>query len=91
MTSTGLIFIPGDDNKVRAYDADTGAVLWTGHFGGTLTKAAASMYEVDGRQFLVVPASGQAAPPVRNPNPGGPEPEQPSGPLGYVAYALPTR
>jgi quinoprotein glucose dehydrogenase len=89
VTATGLIFIPGDDNKVRAYDAETGAVLWTGHFGGTLTKAAASMYEIDGRQYLVVPASGQAPPPVRNPNPGGPTPEQPTGPLGYVAYALP--
>ena len=28
-TSTGLIFLPTQDGKVRAYDAETGDVLWT--------------------------------------------------------------
>jgi quinoprotein glucose dehydrogenase len=89
VTATGLIFIPGEDNKVRAYDAETGKVLWTGRFGGTLFKAAPSMYEVDGRQYLVVPASGQAPQPVKAPIADGPQPEPVTGPLGYVAYALP--
>src|SRR5262249_53308598 len=30
VTKTGLLFIAGGDNKVRAYDEDTGDVLWTG-------------------------------------------------------------
>jgi outer membrane protein assembly factor BamB len=88
VTSTGLIFIPGGDNKVRAYDAADGKVLWTGNFGGSLIKAAASMYEVDGKQYLLVPASGDAPPRVTLP-PGGPAPIPVLGPVGYVAYALP--
>lgn len=88
VTATGLIFIPGGDNKVRAYDTETGKVLWTGRFGGSLVKAAASMYEIDGRQFLLVPAASEAPPLVR-PAPGAPTPEPVTGPLGYVAYALP--
>jgi quinoprotein glucose dehydrogenase len=88
VTATGLIFIPGGDNKVRAYDADTGRVLWTGRFGGSLVKAAASMYEVDGHQYLLVPAASEA-PPAMRPAPGAPAPEPVSGPVGYVAYALP--
>ncbi len=88
VTATGLIFIPGGDNKVRAYDAETGKVLWTGNFGGSLIKAAASMYEVDGRQYLLVPAAGEA-PPIVRPAPGAPTPAPVTGPVGYVAYALP--
>ena len=29
VTATGLIFIAGKDAKLRAYDEDTGKVLWT--------------------------------------------------------------
>jgi len=90
VTATGLIFIPGGDNKVRAYDADDGKVLWIGNFGGALVKAAASMYEVDGRQFLLVPAASEA-PPVVRPVPGAPTPAPITGPVGYVAFALPAK
>lgn len=90
VTATGLIFVPGDDNKVRAYDAETGKVLWTGRFGGSLVKAAPSMYEVDGRQYLVIPAAGEAPPAVK-PVGSGPTPEPVSGPVGYVAFALPAK
>jgi hypothetical protein len=88
VTSTGLIFIPGGDNKVRAHDSANGRVLWTGNFGGSLIKAAASIYEVDGKQYLLVPASGEAPPRVVLP-PGGPAPLPVLGPVGYVAYARP--
>ena len=47
--------------------------------------------EIDGRQYLVVPASGQAPPPVKAPIAEGPQPEPITGPLGYVAYALPVK
>ncbi len=30
VTKGGLVFHAGDDGKVRAYDEDTGEVLWTG-------------------------------------------------------------
>ena len=90
VTATGLMFVPGGDNKVRAYDTETGQVLWTGNFGGSLVKAAASMYEVDGRQYLLVPAAGEAPPTARGTG-AGPAPAPATGPLGYVAYALPAR
>ena len=35
MTKGGLVFHAGGDGKVRAYDEDTGKVLWTGTFRGS--------------------------------------------------------
>jgi quinoprotein glucose dehydrogenase len=90
VTSTGLLFIATTDGKVRAHDADNGKVLWTADLPAG-SEGLPSMYAVNGRQFLVVPASsrintggghvipGPAAPAndTRNPN------------AGYVAFALP--
>lgn len=37
VTSAGLIFAPGGDRRLRAYDADTGTLLWTSPaLGGTI-------------------------------------------------------
>ena len=84
VTSAGLLFAPGGDGKVRAFDTDTGKVVWTASLGGAI-RGAPSMYEMDGRQYLLVPASGdipEAALP--------PDGVAPIGlPKGYVAYALP--
>ena len=55
-TSTGLLFVATTDGKVRAHDTDTGKVLWTGDLP-TGSEGMPAMYEVNGRQFLVVPAS----------------------------------
>jgi quinoprotein glucose dehydrogenase len=60
---------------IRAFDADTGAELWKARlpWGGY---AAPAVYEVDGREFVVITATG-----------GG----KVGGPVGdaYVAFALP--
>jgi quinoprotein glucose dehydrogenase len=58
VTSTGLIFVATTDGKVRAHDEETGKVLWTANlpFG---SEGLPAMYEVNGRQFLVVPASSR--------------------------------
>ena len=69
MTAGGLVFIGATsyDKKVRAFDKTTGALLWE----ATLPFSAAgtpATYEVDGRQFLVVPAGGGKA---RRPEPSG--------------------
>jgi quinoprotein glucose dehydrogenase len=56
VTSTGLLFVNADDGKVRAYDAENGKVLWT----ATLpvgTQGIPAMYEVNGREYLVVTAA----------------------------------
>ena len=80
VTAGGLVFIGATsyDKKVRAFDKTTGALLWE----ATLPFSAAgtpATYEVDGRQFLVVPAGGGKA---RRPEPSGGV---------YVAFALPAR
>ncbi len=83
VTAGKLIFVPGGDSRVRAFDSETGKVLWTAALGGTI-RGGPSMYEVGGRQYLLVPASGEA--PAAAKTPGAPDAELP---VGYVAFALP--
>jgi len=57
-TAGGVIFIGATaDEKFRAYDTETGDVLWQFQlpFGGYATP---SVYEIDGRQYVVVCAGG---------------------------------
>jgi quinoprotein glucose dehydrogenase len=58
VTAGGLIFVAGtEDEKIRAFDAGTGRELWSAKlpFAGT---AAPAVYEVRGRQYVVVTATG---------------------------------
>ena len=77
VTATGLLFIGATiyDRKLRAYDSQTGKLLWETLLPhpGTATPA---VYQAGGRQFIVIATSG-----ARNR----------AGPQGasYVAYALP--
>jgi quinoprotein glucose dehydrogenase len=67
---------------VRAYDDKTGKTLWSAQLPGG-NKAIPAMYEVNGRQYLVinatVPLSGESA----DAGKGG------RAQRGYVVYALP--
>jgi quinoprotein glucose dehydrogenase len=76
VTASGLVFLGATvyDKKFRAFDAATGKVLWetTLPASGTATPA---VYEVNGRQFVVIAA-------------GGGKWGAPSG-GSYVAFALP--
>jgi quinoprotein glucose dehydrogenase len=81
VTATGLVFATAADRKVHIYDADTGSQLWELPLGGA-TSGAPSMYEHDGRQYLIVtasPASGRGS---------ADSTRAPAGPVGIVAYAL---
>ena len=74
-TAGGLLFIGATaDEKFRAFDKDTGKVLWETKlpFGGFATPAT---YVVNGRQFVVLAAGGEKV----NTKPGG----------SVVAFALP--
>jgi quinoprotein glucose dehydrogenase len=76
VTAGGLVFCAGTaDRMIRAFDADDGAELWKAElpWGGY---AAPAVYEVGGREFVVIAATG-----------GG----KVGGPVGdaYVAFALP--
>ncbi|HWF48625.1 MAG TPA: PQQ-binding-like beta-propeller repeat protein [Bryobacteraceae bacterium] len=82
VTSTGLVFLAGGDMKIRAYDANTGKVLWTAKLPGQ-SRGIPAMYEVNGRQYLIVNATsptGERAP-VDGLSSGQPR--------GYIAFALP--
>ncbi|HEX5228416.1 MAG TPA: PQQ-binding-like beta-propeller repeat protein [Bryobacteraceae bacterium] len=80
VTAGGLIFsATTSDHKLRAYDRDSGKVLWeTGIPEGAETVPA--VYDVGGREYLVVDAAGGAG------LMGGPLAQR-SG--AYVVYALP--
>ena len=76
VTAGGVVFAAGTrDEKIRAFDAESGHELWSYKlpFGGY---APPTIYEAEGRQFVVVAATG-----------GG----KLGGPTGdaYVAFALP--
>lgn len=77
VTAGGVLFIGATiyDNRLRAFDAKSGKLLWEGvlPFAGTATP---STYMVDGKQYVVIATSG-----ARNAK----------GPQGaaYVAFALP--
>jgi quinoprotein glucose dehydrogenase len=86
VTAGGLLFAPGGDSKVRAFDTDTGKVVWTAALGGAI-RGAPAMYEIDGRQYLLVSASGEI--PEAGLPPDGVAPT--NLPRGYVAFALPKK
>lgn len=76
VTAGGVLFIGATvyDRQFRAFDSSTGKLLWQAElpFAGVATP---STYIVDGRQYVVIAASGG---------------RDPKGPVGgaYVAFAL---
>lgn len=79
VTAGGLIFAAMRDHMVRAYDEETGKVLWEKRLPNPL-QGMPSVYEVAGREYLVVCA---AAPEVNDPA------AQKHIHGAYVAFALP--
>ena len=79
VTAGGLVFIGATvyDRTFRAFDSSTGKLLWKQElpFAGLATPAT---YMVDGRQYVVIAASGG---------------RDPKGPVGgeYVVFALPVK
>lgn len=76
VTAGGLVFCAGArDNKLWAYDKDTGAALWSAKLPFT-GNAPPATYEIKGRQYIVIAACG------------GNKLGTPYGDA-YVAFALP--
>jgi len=77
VTAGGLVFIGATvyDRMLRAFDSSTGRLLWETQlpFAGIATPAT---YSVDGKQYVVIAASG------------GRDPRSPVGGM-YIAFALP--
>jgi quinoprotein glucose dehydrogenase len=78
VTAGGLVFIAATnfDKKLRAFDKDSGKLLWEADlpFAGNATPAS---YEIGGRQYVVIAAGG------------GKALNRPTGGV-YVAFALPS-
>ena len=75
VTAGGLIFIAAtSDPKMRAFNKGTGKLLWEADLPAC-GFATPSVYEVNGKQFLVIAC-------------GGGKLKKPSGDA-YVAFALP--
>jgi quinoprotein glucose dehydrogenase len=76
VTAGGLVFCAGTrDHKIRAFDKDTGAELWSAKLPW-VGNAPPATYQVNGRQFVVIAATG------------GNKLGTPYGDA-YVAFALP--
>jgi len=77
VTAGGVLFIGATvrDKKMRAYDKDTGKLLWESSlpFSACATPA---VYEVNGREYVVIAAGGQR------------DPDTPAGGGVYLAFAL---
>jgi quinoprotein glucose dehydrogenase len=77
VTAGGVVFIAATviDKKIRAFDKKTGKLLWE-YVLPFPANATPALYEIDGREYLVIAAGG------------GREPKLPTGGV-YVAFALP--
>ena len=89
VTSTGLLFVATTDGKVRAHDEETGRILWTATLPAG-SEGMPAMYEVNGRQYLVVPASSTINSGGGHRRPGDTS-EPVEGNRSYVAFALPRK
>lgn len=75
-----------DEGKLRAYDQETGNVLWSTSMPAS-SEGVPAIYEVDGREFIVVCATSAKQTQVRRDGPEEPSAE----PLHrtYIAYGRP--
>ena len=81
-TAAGLLFVTAADRKVHVYDSSNGQQIWELQLGGT-SSGSPSMYQLGGRQYLLVTAAAAGAGRGSAPAPSA------AGPIGVVAYALP--
>ncbi len=87
VTAGGLIFAATNDKKFRAYDEDTGKVIWETNLPAA-AEGVPAVYEIGGREFLVICAAAGNGPAVTlvGSNPAAAA----SAPQGaYIAFALP--
>ena len=82
VTAGGLLFVgTSSDRAFRAYDVETGEVLWTYRLDAA-SEGVPAVYEVHGRQYITIASGGWGLFGIRE---GLPEP----GPGKYITFALP--
>jgi len=88
VTAGGLIFAAtASDHKIRAYDEDTGKVLWE-YDTPTGSDGVPAVYEIGGREYIAFCVAGGDGLNLggRRPDPGAAPP-----PSAYMAFALPRK
>ncbi len=86
VTAGGLVFSgTSSDRKFRAYDQDTGKVLWAADMPAA-SEGIPAVYQVDGREYIAVPTGGNGY--LTQPNLATDPPIPPAGPSAYVVFAL---
>jgi quinoprotein glucose dehydrogenase len=89
VTAGGLIFVgTRSDRKIRAYDKDTGSVLWEKELPARVDGVPA-VFEIGGREYLAVcgrDVEGSSPEAGSITSPPGKPPVQ-----GYYLFALPDR
>ncbi len=86
VTAGGLLFTGTRDRVIRAFDVDTGRLLWQSEVGAAI-EGIPAVYEVNGKQYIVYCAAARATTHTHG-LPGHPASTEPiQG--AYVAFALP--
>jgi glucose dehydrogenase len=88
VTAGGLIFAATNDHKLRAYDEDTGKVIWEARLPAA-AEGVPAVYEAGGREYVVICAAAGNGPAVALDGSSVPEPA--ASPGAYIAFALPKR
>jgi quinoprotein glucose dehydrogenase len=87
ITAGGLVLFAGNDSKLYALDKETGKVIATKDLPNG-SQGVPAVYEVNGRQFILIAVSGgNPFPEGGRLAPGGVHP--PATSKGYIAFALP--
>jgi len=84
VTAGGLVFAgTASDRTFRAYDQDTGKILWEAKLPAG-TEGVPAVYSVGNREYIVIPAGGDGQSPPSTPR-------TPGAPGSYIAFALPKK
>jgi quinoprotein glucose dehydrogenase len=86
VTAGGLVFAgTPSDRKFRAYDQDTGKILWESDLPGP-QEGVPAVYQAGGREYIAVPAGGAG---LFQPRPPAIAQAPPAAPPQFVVFALP--
>jgi quinoprotein glucose dehydrogenase len=94
VTATGLVFVTSKDGRMRAFDVDSGDEVWTYKMPAGLI-GLPSVYEVQGREYLVVGSGPAPVFGLRRGGRGGGGFGGGGGAdtanMGYIVFALPKK
>jgi quinoprotein glucose dehydrogenase len=88
VTAGGLIFAATNDKKVRAWDVDTGKVIWEADLPAA-AEGVPAVYETGGREYIAICAAQGNGPNVNLP--GAAKPSATPSQNSYVVFALPRK